>query len=957
MAGIFFARRLDKIMRIHIISILVSLIAFANVAADTTDFRVNNDGGISEQNSPRVAAYSGGKFAVAWVDKRDGTNDIYIQHFDSLAQPIGTEVKVNDDVNSSYQFEPAISIDIAGNAGLVWKDYRNSIYPYDPDIYLQRFSSLGTRLGGNIDLTNELPDSMKETPDISYSSWGEGVVVWADFRNKNWDIYGQRINASGGLVGANFKVNDDIGANSQAAPRVSASSDGWFVVVWYDMRNSDYDIYAQLYDSLAVKHGSNVRINTDNASARQAFPDVATDGRGHFTVVWVDWRNGVYPANSDIYSCRLDTQAVAVTSNVRVNTDGTTRAQRDPSIAADRLGNVAIVWSDSTSQSWNVVGQMIDVDGVVRENNFAAHISSDSAQLKPDIAIDGQKRYTAWVDKRNGNFDIYASVQTYNSPSLNVEPSQLSFIMDKGGANPASKSAVVSAAGYNELGFIVAENLSWLAVVPMSSTTPKSLSFQIDGSALDYGSFSGLVTLIDTVNHDSSVTVDVRLDVAQPRLELSADTIRLTGVPLSPTLRSGAVEVTNGTSGTLLFTASESTSWLVLSADSGTAPEEVTISASAATLVSGLYYAAVIFTADGAIGSPDTVWVEFTVASSYPIFAPIPDSIMVRTASLVGSESLVEVGNSGTVPLNWTLTTYDSWMVPSRLSGSDNDSIVLTYLPTLKTKPFVGELVLTDTSYGIDTSVAVILDYVYESGDSVVIESAVLPQLSIAPVTGHLYFEEPSMGAVLRLTHDTLRVVFDSIVVDSIIGSAVSATASLTLDNGHTLVSVAGSDTISADSRLFFTIWTTTSAVDGDAMLDTAMTLLSYTHIVAPDSAWQSPKFAIGTLSVDATTGLGNRPPLPLPLTLALHQNYPNPFNLSTNIEFDIPSRTDVRLEIFNVVGQRVRLLIAEPVSAGHHTVAWDSQSDHGSVVPSGVYFYRLTTSNSNLVKKIVLVK
>jgi len=936
---------------------LIATVVVRGAIADTTDFRVDSDGGTAQQNSPRIAAYGAGKFAIAWVDWRGATSDVYIQHFDSSAQPVGSEIKVNDDADSSYQFEPAIGIDVAGNGGLVWKDYRNSTYPFDPDIYLQRFSSAGNRLGGNIDLTNELPDSMKETPDISYSTWGEGVVVWADFRNKNWDIYGQRINASGGLVGTNFKVNDDIGTTAQAAPRVSASSDGWFVVVWYDLRSGNYDIYAQLYDSLAHKVGTNTKINTDVGTSRQAFPDVASDGRGHFTVVWVDWRNGVYPGNPDIYACKLDTDMVAMTSNIRLNMDGTTRAQRDPSIAADRLGNVAIVWGDSTSQSWNVVGQMIDVDGVVREVNFMAHEFTDSAQLKPDIAIDGRKRYMTWVDNRNGNFDIYASVQTYNSPSLGVDPSLLSFAMDKGGSNPANKSVAVVAVGYNELGFKVLESLSWLTVTPSTATTPSNLSFQITGGALDYGSYNGLVTLVDTVNHDSSVTVAVRLDVIQPRLELSVDTVRIIGVPSSATLRSATVIVTNGTSGTLSFAVTDSSDWIVLSADSGIAPETITINASAETLASGLYYAPVIFTSTGAIGSPDTVWVEFTVSSTYPVFAPSPDSVILRTSTLSGDESVVMVGNNGAVPLNWKLTSYDSWTIPSRLSGTDNDSISLSYLPTLKTKPYVGQMVLADTSFGIDTSVAVILDYIEETGDSVIIDSTVIPPSSTAPVHGSLNLENVTSGVFLRLKHDTSRVVFDSLVVDSVVGSSGSFTSTLAFENGHTLVTLAAADSIDANSKVYFSLWATSSGNSGDAILDTAMTLVSYSHIVSPDSSWRSPKIAVGRLWIDATTAVGGRPPLTIPLTITLYQNYPNPFNLSTVIEFDLPRRTDVRLEIFNVLGQRVRLILDELVAAGQHRVEWDGHTDQSAVAPSGVYFYRLTTSSSRFIKKLVLVK
>ena len=101
----------------------------------------------------------------------------------------------------------------------------------------------------------------------------------------------------------------------------------------------------------------NIRVNSDNSVTRQAFPDVAADGSGHFTVVWVDWRNGIYPANPDIYARRFDRLAQPLTADMKVNTDGTARAQRDPRIAADRMGNVALIWSDSTVSHGTSLGR------------------------------------------------------------------------------------------------------------------------------------------------------------------------------------------------------------------------------------------------------------------------------------------------------------------------------------------------------------------------------------------------------------------------------------------------------------------------------------------------------------------------------------------------------------------------------------------------------------------------
>jgi PKD repeat protein len=94
-----------------------------------------------------------------------------------------------------------------------------------------------------------------------------------------------------------------------------------------------------------------------------------------------------------------------------------------------------------------------------------------------------------------------------------------------------------------------------------------------------------------------------------------------------------------------------------------------------------------------------------------------------------------------------------------------------------------------------------------------------------------------------------------------------------------------------------------------------------------------------------------------LPEGFALDQNYPNPFNPTTLIGYNLPSASHVTVEIFNVLGQRVKQLVNEPQGAGRHEVEWNSTDQSGNPVASGVYFYRLTTSEQTLSKKMLLLK
>jgi hypothetical protein len=89
-----------------------------------------------------------------------------------------------------------------------------------------------------------------------------------------------------------------------------------------------------------------------------------------------------------------------------------------------------------------------------------------------------------------------------------------------------------------------------------------------------------------------------------------------------------------------------------------------------------------------------------------------------------------------------------------------------------------------------------------------------------------------------------------------------------------------------------------------------------------------------------------------LPSRFELGQNYPNPFNPTTTIEFSLPASGNVKLDVFNVLGQTVTTLLNRPMDAGRHQVEFDASS-----LSSGVYFYRLTTEDVTETKKMVLMK
>lgn len=93
------------------------------------------------------------------------------------------------------------------------------------------------------------------------------------------------------------------------------------------------------------------------------------------------------------------------------------------------------------------------------------------------------------------------------------------------------------------------------------------------------------------------------------------------------------------------------------------------------------------------------------------------------------------------------------------------------------------------------------------------------------------------------------------------------------------------------------------------------------------------------------------------PTTFALGQNYPNPFNPNTQIAFELPSRSQVSLVVYNVLGRQVATLVNEQLSQGSYVAEWNGLTSSGAPVSSGVYFYRLHTDSFTQTKKMVLLK
>ncbi|HIF28995.1 MAG TPA: T9SS type A sorting domain-containing protein [Candidatus Marinimicrobia bacterium] len=93
------------------------------------------------------------------------------------------------------------------------------------------------------------------------------------------------------------------------------------------------------------------------------------------------------------------------------------------------------------------------------------------------------------------------------------------------------------------------------------------------------------------------------------------------------------------------------------------------------------------------------------------------------------------------------------------------------------------------------------------------------------------------------------------------------------------------------------------------------------------------------------------------PTDLILHPAYPNPFNTSTVLNYELFASSVVKIDIFNILGDRVKTVLNEKQAPGFKTIIWDGTNDRNKTVPTGIYYCTVSTNRFSEINKMVLIK
>ena len=349
--------------------------------------------------NPHIVSNGSGGAIVAWQDSRSGEADIYAQQVDDN----GSEIWSLDDITictvSGEQLYPRIAEDGAGGAIICWQDDRAG----DFDVYAQRINSSGSVLWSvdGVGLCTAIGD--QEQIQIIPDGSGGAILVWADKRNSEYDIYAQRVDADGAELWSAGGLAVCTETGDQTDPQLTSDGAGGAIITWRDRREYEPSCYVQRisFDGTAQWDPNGIFISKEeefDGRFSGVRPEIVADGDGGAIVTWSEWHDvdlGGYVHNRFFYHhvqrIAHDGSFVWAPGSIRISDESETACH---GIVSDGAGGAIVVWEDE-----GIMAQYVDSTGSPLWEVYGEIVADSNPYEEMVTAYDGAGGcLISWVD-------------------------------------------------------------------------------------------------------------------------------------------------------------------------------------------------------------------------------------------------------------------------------------------------------------------------------------------------------------------------------------------------------------------------------------------------------------------------------------------------------------------------------------------------------------------------------
>jgi hypothetical protein len=395
----------------RIICSIVATIASSLLTASIVHAQWRQGGAVvsaapNDQNQCVATADGLGGAIVTWYDTRNGTSSIYARKIDRYGVPQWTTDGVAICTATNIQDLPQIASDGAGGAIITWEDKRSGAF----DIYAQRVNASGVVQWTPNGVGVSTAVNSQEAPQILADGAGGAFIVWSDFRSggSNYDIYGARVTNAGNVLWGTNGAAICTAVNIQNHPALVSDGVGGLFIAWEDNRGINTDIYMQDVNAAGLGIWTSNGIPVCTELDGQYVPQIVTDGAGDAIVAWTDYRN--YPPS--VFVQRVTSVGVPWWTYDGVEVTDINEWVTGPSIVSDGQGGVIVVYQQQYTYGdpFDLYAQRINAAGIRLWYQLGVNVSLEggSQVLPRAVTDDAGGIIVAWVDDRMTLDDIYA---------------------------------------------------------------------------------------------------------------------------------------------------------------------------------------------------------------------------------------------------------------------------------------------------------------------------------------------------------------------------------------------------------------------------------------------------------------------------------------------------------------------------------------------------------------------
>ncbi|MFH1701091.1 MAG: T9SS type A sorting domain-containing protein [Candidatus Zixiibacteriota bacterium] len=834
----------------------------------------------------------------------------------------------------------------------------------------------------------------QENADLATLTGGRLAAVWEDNRSGPISIYLQLFDGSGNAIGTNELLVFGNGYDV-ADPHICPDMDSNFYIVWREEANGF--LQAARFDSTGAVLTDLFFVSDTLFVSYAGEFDAACLSDGNLVVAWEN-----YSLGNDIAYRVFSTGGLPTTSLMEANSDGPFNQHWSPAIAGGDNNDFAIVWEDYRGGKADVYFRRFNSLGIpyAAEYELSDADARDSSRFLPSLVFNGPEGYVAaWVDVRDEQ-NIYA--QTLSSTGALLGTNVL--ISDETSSDSnweinissgESNSIMAAWTVYSQRNTIILQRFS--------------ASLEKSGTNIEVSDATEKLRFMPSVAGDETGNATlIWTDLASGSIDIFGDVINSLGVSLGSDFVVNA-DITGAPSIEPATANFGSYEWEIVFTDmrrdaGDIMLQRVYVGGSLSGINRRINFDAVGgYQSQPAIASDnDKLCITWTDVRSNGIngqniigcFARphynLTDEIVINDdfsgpASHFGSDCAINLLE--TTLVTWTDTRMGSNKIFGQLFGSDLLPSGANFLIGPDSPAKIGEL----SKISVDENgnfIVVYLNRLFSGGSAIE-----LKEVTNAGVVSDLFAFQSDQngyqidgfdlvindnGDIIVVWHgysalgtELFMTVFD------VAGNITTATMSI-IDNPAAMPGPP-SVSIDSDGYLFIT-WldsrtgskspfkqvfnASLSPLQGNVPASVAAAPFMQNPVAANNrgrgvAVWADARdngmniYAAQDLYAPTST----EDDVIIPTEYSLEQNHPNPFNPSTTIEFSLPQAGHVQLEIFNLLGQQVRLLSDSHFPAGTHKIIWDGLTDADRQSASGIYLYRLKSEEFQQTRKMMLLK